>query len=321
LIQRAVILAVGNPWHRSQLIYNRPRAMLPALGKPLVVRTMNRLHRFGIQQFTVVVGDNEGAVAAYLNRNWVPNAKMEFILKSNHESIAQVLTRLVRQDNRPFLITSYNTFTHSQFPESLLKLHKDHENELILSGAQTTLSKAEQQYFVLREGPQVQAIVSQKPETKHKLMLADLALCGQAFVDYLSIRQGTGSFHKQLLDIMQQYVQTKGAATLAETAWILQISTDYDLLTLSKHLLDEGLDAHILSEIPYTVQITPPVRIDPQVSVGQGAKIGPYVYLERGCSIGHEATVRNALILEQASVPAKATIANAIISSRGALTP
>jgi NDP-sugar pyrophosphorylase family protein len=67
LVSCAVVIAVGNIAHQSQLIYNRPRAMLPALGKPLVVRIMDRLYRAGIQKFMVVVGEDEGAVAAYLN--------------------------------------------------------------------------------------------------------------------------------------------------------------------------------------------------------------------------------------------------------------
>jgi NDP-sugar pyrophosphorylase family protein len=317
LIERAVILAIGNPVHRSQIAINRPRSMLPALGKPLVVRAMNRLLPLGIRHFVVIVGENEGAVAAYLNKNWVPNVKVEFILKSSNDSLIQVLARIARKDNQPFLIASYHAFTHPRFPDTLLKNFNDSPDALILSGAQTTLSKAQQGYFAALEGQKVTGIVTQKPEGKSHSLLAHLAICGNAFVNYLTIPQGTGSFHKQLMDIFQMYIETDGAALAVESAWILQIEADYDLLTLSKHLLEEGQDAHILSELPYTVQIVPPVRIDPQVSVGQGARIGPFAYLERGCSVGREAVVQNALILQQANVPAKASISDAIWTAQG----
>ncbi len=49
MINHAVVVAIGNAVHQSKLIYNRPRAMLPALGKPLVVRVMDRLLRGGVR--------------------------------------------------------------------------------------------------------------------------------------------------------------------------------------------------------------------------------------------------------------------------------
>jgi NDP-sugar pyrophosphorylase family protein len=96
----------------------------------------------------------------------------------------------------------------------------------------------------------------------------------------------------------------------------LQIESDYDLLTLNRLLLDDGPDTHILSELPASVQIIPPVRIDPNVSVGQGAQLGPRVYLEAGCSIGHHAIVSNAIVLQNAVIASDSQIDDSIISTR-----
>ena len=95
LVSRAVVIAVGNIAHQSQLTYNRPRAMLPALGKPLVVRIMDRLYRAGIQEYVVVVGEDEGAVAAYLNQHWAPNVSIEFIIQSKEQNLAKTLADIV----------------------------------------------------------------------------------------------------------------------------------------------------------------------------------------------------------------------------------
>jgi NDP-sugar pyrophosphorylase family protein len=140
-------------------------------------------------------------------------------------------------------------------------------------------------------------------------------------VDYLcGLTDQPAMFNKHLADIFQQYVQSGGAANILETAWTLPIETDIDLLTLNRHLLEEAIDAHILSELPWTVQVIPPVRIDPQVSVGQGAKIGPNVYLERGCSVGHEAIVKNTIVLGQGAIPAGDQVADVIVSTRGRIS-
>jgi NDP-sugar pyrophosphorylase family protein len=101
--------------------------------------------------------------------------------------------------------------------------------------------------------------------------------------------------------------------------WVLQVEADHDLLTLNRHLLDEGQDAHILSELPYTVKIIPPVRIDPQVNVGQGAKIGPHVYLERGASVGHDVILKDCIVLNKANVPSQKSLTSTILTTRGPL--
>jgi UDP-N-acetylglucosamine diphosphorylase / glucose-1-phosphate thymidylyltransferase / UDP-N-acetylgalactosamine diphosphorylase / glucosamine-1-phosphate N-acetyltransferase / galactosamine-1-phosphate N-acetyltransferase len=322
LIDCAVILAVGNPAHQSRLTYDRPRTMLPVLGKPLVVRAMDRLYRIGIQEFIVVVGEEEGAVAAYLNTQWVPNARIEFVMQTASDSLTRILADIARRFAKPFLITSYNSFTHAHFPERLIKHYETFEDSLILSGATSTLSKSTRHFFALtQDGNRATSIVTEAPTGDKNLTLTDLAILGQKVIHYLATSlPPTGTFSKQLMSTFDRYIRAGGPAFTVEAAWLLQIQTDYDLLTLNKHLLDEGQDAYILSELPGTVQIIPPVRIDPHVSIGPGAKIGPYVYLENGCSIGHHATVSNAMILRGAMVSSGETVSNAIVSTRARIT-
>jgi mannose-1-phosphate guanylyltransferase len=318
LIDCAVILAVGNPTHQSQLIYDRPRTMLPALGKPLVVRIMDRLHRIGIEEYIVVVGEEEGAVASYLNSQWVPDARIEFVMQASSDSLTRILADIARKRGKPFLVNSYNSFTHPHFPERLVKHMEDYRDALILSGANTTLSASNRSFFALtHDNHRVTAIVSEPPTSRANMTLADLAIVGQEVIHYLtSSLPATGNFSKQLMNTFDRYIRAGGPTFIVDTAWLLQIQTDSDLLTLNRHLLDEGHDAHILSELPSTVRIIPPVRIDPQVSIGPGGKIGPYVYLEGGCSIGRNATVNNAMILRGATVVSGETVMNTIVATR-----
>ncbi|NWF70700.1 MAG: NDP-sugar synthase [Chloroflexi bacterium] len=319
MVECAVIVAVGNSAHVTQL--NRTRAMLPALGKPLVVRMMDRLYRVGIRKYVVIVGESEGEVASYLSRHWVPNVSVEFILKWSNISLLRTLADYARRARQPFLVTSYNSFTHAHFPATLLnKYQQGNANELVLSGALATLSRTNKPRYALTEAQRVTGIVREVPAAKQTFTLSDIAICGHDFVNFLCAYEQSGGFDKNLVDIYQMYIQGGGAASLVETAWTLPIETDYDLLTLNRHLLDEEQDAHILSELHYTVQITPPVRIDPQVSVGQGAKIGPYVYLERGCSIGYDAMVRNTIVLKDTTVVPGDKVSDAIVSTRGRIT-
>jgi len=316
LVDCAVILAFSGAVRQSQLTFNRPHVMLPVLGKPMVVRIMDRLYRVGIRNFIVVVGENEGAVAAYLHATWMPDVQLEFVLRPTGESVARTLGDIARQHPQPFLIAAYNSFAHSHFPERLLNRYKEVGDSLVLSGASVSLSKTTGRYYAALDDQQVTAITDQPGEAV--MLLGDMAICNLGFVQYLASLPPNppSSLSNPLIDLFHRYLQTSEPVFLAETAWMLPVVMDNDLLTLNRHLLAEEQDAHILSELPGTVRIIPPVRIDPQVSVGQGATIGPYVYLESGCSIGHRSEVHHAMVLEKAVIPAGESVSNVIVSSR-----
>ena len=110
MIDSAVILGISSPAIDSQLREQRPRAMLPALGKPMVVRVMDRLYRAGIRRYKVIVGINEGPIASYINNKWMPDAHVEFILKST-QSLGFLMSQIARKADKPFLLLGYNSFT------------------------------------------------------------------------------------------------------------------------------------------------------------------------------------------------------------------
>ena len=320
MIDSAVVLAISASEHQSGLADNRPKSMLPALGKPLVVRVMERLYRANIHHYYVVVGSNEGAVASYLSKQWKPDAKIEFVVRTT-ENISTLLSKIAQQINDSFIIASYNSFSYERFLASILKENEDHPDHLILAGAQLNMSPSEETYYAVLNEQRVTDIVTEKPAKDiRQLILGEIAVCGTHFVNYLKTldTKKTGNLAKNLFHVAKHYAASADAKVMAdETSWMLRVQSDKDLLTLTKRLLEDSNDSHILSELPYTVKIIPPVRIDPQVSVGQGVTIGPHVYVESGSSIGYGATIKNALILDRSNVPANAQIDNSIMTRRG----
>jgi NDP-sugar pyrophosphorylase family protein len=322
VIDSAVILATSTPGHESSISGKRPHAMLPALGKPMVVRVMEQLYRAGIRRYIVIVGMDEGEVASYLNRQWMPDARVEFKLKSSDETLTLLLSRIARELNTTHMIASYNSFTYERFVESMFKHHDEYPQHLILAGAQFSLSPTAQHYYACMEGQLIDSVQSQKPESGDFYTLTHHAIVGEHFLAYLKNMDDREVMRspKNFFELTAHYATTQESKlTLAETSWILQVESDKNLLTLNKRLLEDSNDSHILSELPYTVRVIPPVRIDPQVSVGQGAVIGPHVYVERGASIGYEAKIKNAVILERSNVPANADIDGAIVTKNNTI--
>ncbi|GAB4324220.1 MAG: hypothetical protein Kow00117_12400 [Phototrophicales bacterium] len=318
MLLHAVILAISNPHHRSKLTYNRAHAMLPALGKPLVTRIMDRLYRIGIREYTVIVGASEGAVVSYLNANWMPDVKINLMIWFEHDNLLRMFKNIAEQHQQPFIVCSYNSFTHHNFPERLLKLHQTNTDALIFSGAHNTLSSSYNHDYGVVENQHVVEITDDATREHELYKLTDLFVCGQQMVDYLRyVSVEPTQISLDFMDIARKYIQIGNTGLIAESNWILQVEADRDLLTLNTYLLKEGNDAHILSEVPYTVNIIPPVRIDPHVNVGQGAVIGPNVYLERGCSVGHDVVIRDSLVLTKGTIPPKTRLTNNIFTTRG----
>src|SRR5262249_25555784 len=145
---------------------------------------MDRLHRAGIHSYKVVLGGDEGAVASYLNSYWKRQAKIEFVLHMTGSSLSKTLGDIARSSPDPFLIASYNSFTHAHFAERLLKTEQDFPDALVLSSASMTLSKAARHFFAVTDGKQVTEITNDA--TRSNTILTDMALCGKTFVKYLA---------------------------------------------------------------------------------------------------------------------------------------
>lgn len=322
MIDSAVIIAISSLAKDSQLREQRPRAMLPALGKPMVVRVMDRLYRAGIRRYKVIVGINEGPIASYINQQWMPDATVQFVLQSN-QSLALLIADIASDLDHPFMLAGYNNFTFERFIHTLFRQHDEYPDHLILTGAAMSLSPdAPDNHFAVMDGGNIIDIVTEKTE-EDSFYLAEHAVCGQHFVDHMKSldKQTAGNYGNTWFEIVKNYGINSETPklTVAETSWILRVESDRDLLTLNKRMLDDSHDGHVLSELPYTAKVIQPVRIDPQVSVGQSVVIGPHVYIERGSSIGYGAKIKNSVVLEKGNVPADSDIDSAIVTSRGVI--
>jgi NDP-sugar pyrophosphorylase family protein len=326
----AIIVTVASKTYQSQLTYNRPVTLLPALGKPLVVRMMDRLYRAGIRDFVVILGETEGEVATYLNNRWLADANLQFTIKLESHSLSDVMATMTQNLVQPVLLANYNTFTDHHFPAHLINLHSETPDQLVIGGTQTRFSGAPTRHFcraALADTPATEiksttiAIESiedvEDPASENDVEINEIAMADESFLRFLQTASPNLRSAYCLMDIFQVYCQEEGHVRLALADWLLQVESDHDLITLNRYLLDEQHGANLLSEIPHSATIHEPVYIDPRVSIGMGATIGPHVYLERGCTVGHNATLENTIVLGGATVGPNEIIRSAIVSTRG----
>ncbi len=319
MIEQAVILAVGRGLRLGPLTKDRPRAMLPVLGKPMVVRIMDRMKDAGIKRFVVVLGEHEGAVASYLNTSWVPDAEIKFVLQTEPRGLTHALSLATPFINGPFLLTSTDNLTSGAHITQLLKRFDDYKGDMVVSITSATPDDVERAAVITVNGTRIIGIAEKTLAHRSQIVFL-LHACSQRLLNYLHTKTGSPSDDREFVRPIQALIEADGKLTFLNAEWRLSLVRELDLLAINKRFLREGRDAHILSELPGSVHIIPPVRIDPKVSVGLNAKIGPNVYLESGASIGQDAVVWDSVVLRDASVQPGEVLHGLIVAKRARLS-
>jgi UDP-N-acetylglucosamine diphosphorylase / glucose-1-phosphate thymidylyltransferase / UDP-N-acetylgalactosamine diphosphorylase / glucosamine-1-phosphate N-acetyltransferase / galactosamine-1-phosphate N-acetyltransferase len=315
VIEQAVILAAGQGSRLGKLTKDRPKSMLPVLGKPMVVRIMDRLREAGIHRFVVVVGEHEGAVAAYLSSSWYPNMDLKFSLQTVPTGTVDALLLATPYIDGPFLLTAVDNLTSPEHIENLISRFNAADDTIAtLSLLSATPDEIRRSSGVRIEGERITAIEEKPADPQGAWASIMLYAFDKRFLEYLPQVRTSPRGEREIVSAIQASIDDGHLVTYAQTDWRLHLSTELDLLAINRHFLQEGRDTHILSELPGSVHITPPVRIDPQVSVGQSAHIGPDVYLESGTTVGQGAALENTVVLSGTTISARARSFGQIIA-------
>lgn len=302
MIEQAVILAAGRSTRLGQLTKDRPKSMLPVLGKPILVRVMDRLREAGIRKFVVVLSEHEGAVASYLSRSWYSGVEVKFALQAIPSGSIDALRLAAPHIRGPFLLTSVDNLTSTQHIQNLMDSFNRCEDMIAsLSLIPAPPEMISQSWGVSIENDRITAL-EEKPVTpsgSHAAFM--LYVLSPDFLKGVASSRG----ERDINTAVQNCLQDGRRVGYAIAEWRLHLAQESDLLVINRRYLQEGRDTHILSEIPASVHIIPPVRIDPKVSVGQSAHIGPNVYLETGATVGQGAVLSDTVVLGGAIVPAR----------------
>jgi len=65
-LPRVILLAAGQGSRLGPLAANRPKALMPVAGEPLILRTLRQFHEAGFQDITVVIGHMRDAMESAL---------------------------------------------------------------------------------------------------------------------------------------------------------------------------------------------------------------------------------------------------------------
>jgi NDP-sugar pyrophosphorylase family protein len=313
MITQAVILAAGRGTRLGALTTNRTKAMLPVLGKPIMVRVMDRIREAGIRRFIVVIGTEDGGLAAYLSSSWYPNCEVKYVLQPIPKGTADALSLASQYIDGDFLLASVDNLTPSEHIPTLMQHFHDTQADFVLSLIAATPDMIRASAAVQISGDRITQIIEKPEQATGEYASFMLYACKRDFLKYLTEVEESVRGERELAWAIQRLIGDSGHVGYLVADQRYHLSHDVDLLNINKSYLDEGRDTHILSDLPGTVTVIPPVRIDPGVRVQTHAKIGPYVYLEAGSSVGEGAVISNAVVLQNTMIGKNEVCENQIV--------
>ena len=319
VILQGVILAAGKGSRLHPITTTRSKAMLPILGRPIVERVMEMLHRNGVQEFILVVSETDSEVARYFATESELSADIQFVCQGERLGMANALQQAAPLIHGDFVLSACDNLVSEDHVAELIAAHRREP------GIQGTLSVMRVDESLLgrtgivdvQNGRVTRILEKPKPEeAPTNIASLPLYLFTPTILDILPEVRLSERGEYELQDAIQMLIDRHGNVQYVFTAGRLTLTGPADLLAMNRHYLLNGHDRPQLA--PFTVanntHLITPLRIESGTVIGEGCVIGPRVYIERNCRIGNNVTIKDAVILRDSHVRDGAMVVGEVIS-------
>lgn len=294
--------------------------MLPILGQPIVERVMEGLWDSGIDAFILVVSPEDADIVEYFTRESPLGSHVSFVEQRERKGMAHALRQAAPNIQGTFVLSACDNLVSRDHTSALISSHQaDPSRQATLSLMRVPADLISRTGIVaLDDGWTVRRIVEKPAPEEAPSDVASLPLYvfEPALLDHLPDVPLSPRGEYELQDAIQMLIDRGGTVrgVLADSR--LTLTNAQDLLSINQHyLLNGGQTPHLA---PYTVgpntQLVTPLRIEQGTTIGADCEIGPHVYIERDSTIGSNVTIRDAVVLRGAVVPAGSVVEGQVVS-------
>ncbi len=316
---QAIILAAGKGSRLHPITTDRSKAMLPILGKPIVERVMEHLSENGVEDFILVVSQDDIHITRYFRHESQIEADVRFVYQPQRLGMADALRWALPLIHGDFILSACDNLTSKEHIARMLAIWQEEPRP---NGVLTLMRVPPEQLsstgVVTMHGSQVTQIVEKPAPGQAPSDIASLPLYifSRAILDYLPEVSLSPRGEYELQDAIQMLIERQGGIRGLLVESRLTLTQPADLLNINRHYLVTGNNRPQLQ--PQTVgpdtRLITPLHIESGVVIGAGCTIGPNVYIERDCRIGDHANVHDAILLREAIVPEGAKIVDQVVS-------
>ncbi|MCL2459733.1 MAG: sugar phosphate nucleotidyltransferase [Euryarchaeota archaeon] len=262
---QAIILAAGEGSRLRPLTQNRPKALLPVAGKPILGHVIASLHAAEVHDIIVVVGYRSEMVMRYLaqyNDIKVVHQKTQL---GTADAVAAAL---------PFVTGDLLILPGDNYISVSSIMDLMHHTNAIL----VTRSKDSTQYGILTIKEEQIVAIHEKPKHATSMTIS----CGAYHISH-DLCALIPSYGYDITDFLE--------ATLSHVPFTAVYTSEWGDAIWPWHLL--GLNDLLLSQIIAVKngQISSHAVIEGAVYLEPGVKIGPYTHIRGPVYIGHDVTL------------------------------
>lgn len=308
---QAVILAAGKGTRLMPFTRHCSKGMAPILGQPIARRVIEQFIPHGIRDFILVIHPQDEMIRPYFESYASQyDLRFSFAVQTEQKGMAHALLQaapLLRHDF--FLSACDNLVHHSVVPEMMDALSNGVSSVLLCKPV--TPDQVSSTGIIEYDGDRIVRI-HEKPrpeEATSNISSLPMYLLRRDICEYLPRIQPSNRGEYELQDAMEMMLST-GEMKGIMTDWRLTLTHVEDLYAINLHFLHHEQPAWIspTAQVHPDVELVPPYHIGSQVIVESGVHLGPNVYLDESVQIGRQAILQNAVILQQAHMPAGASV-------------
>ncbi len=315
MIDQVIVMATSPSRRMEALTRTRPKAMLPILGRPMIAHVMEGYYKAGIRRYIVVVGEQEGGVVEWLTGKWHRDVKLNFVLRGHRRGTASALFAARSLISGPFIVTGCDNLVSEGHIAHLAHYFDSHPgDEALLSLFHAPDEIGSMPGVLLNPREHVIYISEQATEVYQDFMtVLPIYSFRSKVLDYLDRVPVVEERGERMLTSAIQMMIDDGlvvGAILADKR--IRLDTPDDLLRANMHLMTRSASPNLSGETAASVQVIPPVYVDPGVVIGSGSTIGPNVYLETGTVLGANVHLRDVVVLGR-RIGARQRIENQVV--------
>jgi glucose-1-phosphate thymidylyltransferase len=302
---QAVILAAGKGTRLHPITADRCKALAPIAGVPIIGRLVERIVENGVRDFVVVLRDGEHELQEYLEARFSEDLSFRYVVQKERLGMAHALGLAAPQIDGDFLLAACDNLVAASHFRTLLDAFEGPANA-VLTLMEVDESEVTSLGIVEWRDERVESIVEKPALSEAASNIASLPIYvfSSKLLEYLPEIEPSSRGEYELQDAIQSVIDRDGEVTGVFTETRDDLTTTDDCLLLNALYLRRELDGHCEApeDLPASVRLIPPVRIDRGVKVGADSVVGPDVYLERGSEVGAGSRIENAVILRKSRI-------------------
>ncbi len=309
----AVVFAAGEGKRLRPLTRNRPKAMLPVGGKPLLQHLLEAIHLCGIRRVVLLVGHKKEMVESYFGDGERIGLEIAYAVQEPPLGTADALRKASALVDDDFLLVYGDLWVERGVIEKVLNEWQA-SGEMVLSAVRVSdarqygLVKADQDGYLLD--------IEEKPTSPQPgLVNAGIYLLHKEFLRYAGEVPPSPRGEYELTQAICQYVSQGERVKVVEVdaeSWV-DVGRPWDLLRANELALGK-------QQPRVEGEVSPSASVEGGVVVEEGAKVlpgtfiqGP-VYVGRGCVVGPNAYLRpHTSLCEDVRVGASCEVKNSIV--------